>query len=87
MFDRTKMTNRPRVLIADDHSLIAELCKRLLETDFDVVGVVANGRALLRAVSELKPDVIVLDSAMPILNGLDAGRQAKAILPAVSWFT
>jgi DNA-binding NarL/FixJ family response regulator len=77
------MTNRPRVLIADDHNLVAELCKKLLETDFDVVGVVANGRALVRAAVELKPDVIVLDVAMPILNGLDAGRNVKQLLPSV----
>jgi DNA-binding NarL/FixJ family response regulator len=77
------MPNRSRILIADDHNLVAELCKRLLETEFEVVGVVGDGRALLRAVSELKPDVIVVDIAMPILNGLDAGRQVKQMLPAV----
>ena len=77
------MTNRSRILIADDHNLVAELCKRLLETEFDVVGVVSNGRALVRAAGELKPDVIVLDIAMPILNGLDAGQQVKEMLPAV----
>jgi len=77
------MTNRSRILIADDHNLVAELCKHLLETDFDVVGVVGDGRALVSAASELKPDVIVLDIAMPILNGLDAGRQVKKILPDV----
>jgi DNA-binding NarL/FixJ family response regulator len=74
---------RPRVLIADDHNLVAELCKQLLETEFDVVGVVSNGRALVQAAGELKPDVIVLDIAMPVLNGLDAGQQAKEIQPAV----
>jgi DNA-binding NarL/FixJ family response regulator len=78
-----KMTNRLRILIADDHNLVAELCRRLLETEFDVVGVVGDGRALLRAAVELKPDVIVLDIAMPVLNGLDAGRQVKELLPAV----
>jgi DNA-binding NarL/FixJ family response regulator len=77
------MTNRSRVLIADDHNLVAELCKRLLETEFDVVGIVSNGRALVRAAGELRPDAIVIDIAMPILNGLDAGRQIKEMLPAV----
>jgi DNA-binding NarL/FixJ family response regulator len=77
------MNNRPRILIADDHNLVAELCKRLLETEFDVVGTVSNGRALVRAVGELKPDVVVLDVAMPVLNGLDAGRQVKEMLPTV----
>jgi DNA-binding NarL/FixJ family response regulator len=77
------MTKRARILIADDHNLIAELCKKLLEPEFDVVGMVSDGRALLCAAEELKPDVIVLDIAMPVLNGLDAGRQVKEMLPAV----
>jgi DNA-binding NarL/FixJ family response regulator len=77
------MINRSRILIADDHNLVAELCKRLLERDFDVVGAVSDGRALVRAAGELKPDVIVLDIAMPVLNGLDAGRQVKKMLPGV----
>jgi DNA-binding NarL/FixJ family response regulator len=77
------MSNRSRVLIADDHNLIAELCKRLLEVEFDVVGVVSDGRALVRACGELKPDVVVVDIAMPVLNGLDAGQQVKEMLPAV----
>jgi len=74
---------RPRVLIADDHNLVAELCKKLLEPEFDVVGTVSDGRALVRAASDLKPDVIVIDVAMPILNGLDAGQQIKQMFPAV----
>jgi DNA-binding NarL/FixJ family response regulator len=77
------LTNRPRVLVADDHNLVAELCKKLLETEFNVVGTVSNGRALVRAAAELKPDVVVIDIAMPILNGLDAGQQLKEILPGV----
>jgi DNA-binding NarL/FixJ family response regulator len=77
------MTNRSRILIADDHTLVAELCKRLLEIEFDVVGVVSDGRALVRAAGDLKPDVIVVDVAMPILNGLDAGQQVKEMLPTV----
>jgi len=77
------MKNRPRILIADDHTLVAELCKQLLETEFDVIGVVSDGRTLVRVAGELKPDVIVIDIAMPILNGLDAGRQVKKMLPTV----
>src|SRR5450432_780527 len=77
------MTNRSRILIADDHNLVAELCKRLLETEFDVIGVVTDGGSLVRSAITLKPDVIVLDIAMPILNGLDAGRQVKLDLPSV----
>ena len=77
------MTNRSRIVIADDHNLVAELCKRLLETEFDVVGMVSDGRALVRAAEQLRPDVVVIDIAMPVLNGLDAGRQLKEILPNV----
>ena len=74
---------RSRVLIADDHNLVAELCKRLLEPEFQVVGTVSNGRELVRAAAKLKPDVIVVDIAMPVLNGLDAGKQVKEALQTV----
>ncbi len=77
------MMTRARVLIADDHTLVAELCKTLLEVDFNVVGVVTDGRALVHAAAELRPDVIVVDVTMPVLNGLDAGRQVKEFLPSV----
>ena len=77
------MNNRCRILIADDHNLVAELCRRLLETEFEVVEAVSDGRAMVRAALELKPDVIIVDIAMPVLNGLDAGRQVKKMLPAV----
>jgi DNA-binding NarL/FixJ family response regulator len=76
-------SNRARILIADDHTLVAELCKRLLETEFEVVGTVGTGRDLVRAAAQLKPDVIVVDVAMPVLNGLDAGQQVKQMWPAV----
>src|SRR5262249_39886462 len=74
---------RPRVLIADDHDLVAELCKRLLQAEFDVVGTVNDGRALVRTAIELKPDVAVVDIGMPVLNGLDAAQRIKQALPAV----
>jgi DNA-binding NarL/FixJ family response regulator len=77
------MLNRPRILIADDHLLLAELCKRYLEVEFDVVGIVSNGRDLVNTATRVKPDVIVLDISMPILNGLDAGEQIKRALPMV----
>jgi len=76
-------THRARILIADDHTLVAELCKKLLEAEFEVVGIVNNGRSLVRAATELKPDVIVVDIAMPVLNGLDASEQVKQALPGV----
>ena len=74
--------HRARLLIADDHTLLAEACKTLLEPEFDVVGIVDNGRALLQLVSELKPEIVILDIAMPQLNGLDAGKEIKHLLPA-----
>ena len=76
-------TSRARILIADDHTLVADLCRRLLETEFDVVAIVSNGRAMVKTAGELKPDLIIVDIAMPVLNGLDAGQQVKEILPAV----
>jgi DNA-binding NarL/FixJ family response regulator len=72
------MIKRPRIVIADDHALVAELCKRLLETEFDVVGLVSDGPALLGAAGKLKPDVIVVDIAMPVLNGLEAATISAA---------
>src|SRR5947209_17667863 len=69
---------RSRVLIADDHTLVAEMCKKLLEPEFEVVGVVDDGRALVKAAIALKPDVVIADIAMPNLNGLDASQQIKA---------
>lgn len=73
--------NRARLLIADDHLLLAEACKSFLEPEFEVVGIVDNGRSLLAAASEMKPQVVILDIAMPQLNGLDAGQQLKQMLP------
>ena len=72
---------RPRVLLADDHTLLLEAFRRLLEPECDVVGAVEDGRALLDSARELRPDVVVLDISMPLLNGLDAGRQLKELLP------
>ncbi len=77
-----ELQSRARLLIADDHELVAEACKNLLEPEFEVVGIVNDGRALLRSALELKPDVAVVDIAMPLLNGLDAGEQLKQLLPS-----
>jgi DNA-binding NarL/FixJ family response regulator len=68
---------RTRVLIADDHRLVAEGCERMLEAEFDVVGVVFDGRAVIEFARKLRPDVVVLDISMPQCNGLDAGEQIK----------
>jgi DNA-binding NarL/FixJ family response regulator len=78
-----KLVRRPRVLLADDHRLLREAFVKLLESDCDVVGAVADGRALLEAAPTLRPDVVVLDVAMPQLNGLDAARQLKRAMPNV----
>ena len=72
--------NRPRIVIADDHTLVAEACKRLLETEYDVVATVGDGRSLVRIATTLKPQVIVVDIGMPLLNGLDAARQIKQMM-------
>jgi DNA-binding NarL/FixJ family response regulator len=68
---------KPQVLLADDHALLLGAFEKLLAPECDVVGQVGDGRALVTAAETLKPDVIVLDIAMPLLNGLDAGRQIK----------
>lgn len=75
--------NLPRILIADDHTLVAEAFKKLLDTDYEVVGTVGDGRSLVRVAAELRPDLIIIDVAMPILNGLDAGQQIRELLPSV----
>lgn len=66
---------RPTVLLADDHDIVAEGLRRILETNYDVVGVVSNGRSLLTAAQQLKPDIIVVDVSMPLLNGIEAARR------------
>jgi len=75
--------NLPRVLIADDHTLVAEACRKLLENDYEVVQTVSDGRALVRAVAEFRPHLVIVDVAMRLLNGLDAAQQAKELLPSV----
>jgi DNA-binding NarL/FixJ family response regulator len=74
---------RPRVLLADDHRLLREAFAELLKAECDVVGTAGDGRAVLEMAPELQPDVVVLDIAMPMLNGLDAARQLKLVMPDV----
>jgi DNA-binding NarL/FixJ family response regulator len=73
---------RPRILIADDHVLVVEGLRKLLEDRFDVVGTVDNGRALLAAAERLKPDLILVDVSMPLLNGIDACARLRTLAPA-----
>jgi DNA-binding NarL/FixJ family response regulator len=70
--------SRARILLADDHAMLLDAFKALLDPEFDVVGMVTDGRALLAECSRLHPDVVLVDIAMPLLNGLDAGRQLLA---------
>jgi DNA-binding NarL/FixJ family response regulator len=73
----------PRVLLADDHTLLLDVFRQLLKPHYDVVGTVSDGSALLESALLLKPDVVVLDIAMPLLNGLDAGRLLKQKMPRI----
>ena len=68
---------RPRLLLADDHLLVAEALKSLLTPEFELLGVVEDGRALVEAATRLRPDVIVADVTMPHLNGIDALIQLR----------
>ncbi len=72
---------KTKVLLADDHTIVAEGLASLLEPDFELVGRVDNGRDLLRKAEELSPDVIVTDISMPLLNGIEALRQLKKTKP------
>jgi len=69
--------SRPRVLLADDHTMFSQGLQSLLEDEFDLVGAVADGEALVEAARRLNPDVIIVDISMPMMNGLDAVRQLK----------
>jgi DNA-binding NarL/FixJ family response regulator len=72
---------RPRLLMADDHTLVLEGIRKLLESEFDLVGVADNGYSLLREAERLRPDVILLDISMPLLNGIEACRQLVKSMP------
>lgn len=72
---------KPRVLMADDHSLILAGLRKLVEEECEVVGTVEDGRALVEAAQQLRPDLILLDIAMPLLNGLEAARQLRTLAP------
>ncbi len=77
--------SRPELLLADDHVIFAEALKVYLEHKYLVVGVVSDGRALIDAAHSLKPDVIIADMAMPVLNGLDAARRIKEQAPNIKF--
>jgi DNA-binding NarL/FixJ family response regulator len=72
--------DRPRILIADD-ALVAEAFKNLIEPDYQVIRVVTDGKSLLSTSVEMKPDVVLMDMEMSLLDGLDTGRELKKLLP------
>ena len=74
---------RPRVLVADDHTIVAEGLRSLLEPEFELVGVVQDGRSLIAEAARIRPEVIVLDISMPLLNGIEAAQQIHKSDPNV----
>jgi Response regulator containing a CheY-like receiver domain and an HTH DNA-binding domain len=74
---------RPRIILADDHTLVLDALKNLIEPEFDVVGTFSDGISLVEGAAELKPNVIVLDVGMPKMNGLNSGERLKQTMPLV----
>jgi len=74
--------DRPRIIVADDHDVMLDTVSALLQPDFEVVGTVNNGGDLIREANRLRPDVIVLDITMPVMNGFDAARHIKHEFPS-----
>ena len=72
---------RPRLLLADDHTLLLDGIRLILEPEFDLIGSVEDGQALIVAARKHKPDIILLDISMPLLNGIDAAQQLRKIVP------
>lgn len=83
MSETHKSSSRIRILLADDHAMVVEGLRALLENSYEIVGVAADGRAMLEVACKLHPDVIVVDVSMPSLNGLDAAERLKTLLPDV----
>ena len=74
---------RTTILLADDHPMICEAVQGLLEPEFQVIGRASDGLAMLRMAADLKPDLVLVDVGMPVLNGLAAGRELKKLMPQV----
>jgi DNA-binding NarL/FixJ family response regulator len=72
---------KPRILLADDHTMVAEGLKRLLEGEFQLVGIAQDGRTLLDMLPQLNPDLLLLDVSMPLLNGFETANRAKKLRP------
>ena len=82
-FINASVNHRPRVLLADDHTMLLDAFQRLLETECEIVGTASDGRALIELAIKTKPEVIILDIAMPRLNGIEAAAQLRRKLPEV----
>ena len=74
---------RTTLLLADDHTMFSTALQKLLEPEYEVIGRVEDGRALVKAALDLKPDLVLVDVGMPLLNGLDAGRELKKLVPKI----
>lgn len=74
---------RPSLVLADDHAIVTDGLCRLLEPEYDVVAAVSDGRALLEVVGQLRPDAVIADISMPLLNGIDAIRELRKAHPAI----
>ena len=74
---------RPRILVADDHSIVLAGVRNVVEQDFELVGCVGDGKSLVEAALKLRPDLVILDIGMPVLNGIDAAKQIRKVWPEV----
>lgn len=83
--EAVRIQTKPRVVIADDHQLVLEGLKKIIETECRIVGTAANGRELIVLADSLEPDIIMLDVAMPLLNGIEAMRQIKEKHPGTKF--
>lgn len=72
---------RPRIVLADDHTMVVEVIRKLLENEFEIVGTAPDGETLLRIAQELKPDVMIIDIGLPGISGMEAGRELKHLMP------
>ncbi len=79
------MTHRPRVVLADDHVMLLDAFRRLLEPQCEIVGTARDGRALIELALRIQPEIIILDISMPHLNGMDACAQLRRKLPGVKF--
>ena len=74
---------KSRILLADDHNLLLDAYRRLLEPEYEIVGAASDGKTLIHLAQQLAPDLIVIDLGLPLLNGMDAGAQVKTLMPKI----